>query len=184
MQTRYKVLSGLVFVLAPALLLGEGCSGEVIGPAGTGATCESICSSVAMCEPDIPVEECAESCQMEQEECASVGASSTFQSFLTCVAGASCTELMEMNGTSCGVLAEKLDAECREVSLTPVDDGSCCDVPPFDVGTDGTFDVAEEESSEDAFDVTPFDVTPLDVGLPEASFEAGADTGADAAHHD
>jgi hypothetical protein len=57
-------------------------------------------------------------------------------------------------------------------------------VPPFDVGTDGTFDVAEEESSEDAFDVTPFDVTPLDVGLHEASFEAGADTGADAAHHD
>jgi hypothetical protein len=177
-----KILSGLTLALVPTLSLAGGCSGEVIEPGGDGgsATCESVCSDIAACEPAFPADECAVGCAAQEEKCTSSEGSAAFQAFLDCVAGVSCTggsseSYLLILQANCGSKVEAADLLCPDsvVVTPPSEDGGCCTVPPFDSGTDVEIDVSSSDGMHDRFDATPVDARVFD-GPVDSSVHADA----------
>ena len=178
----------VALALSPIFSLTEACGGEVLGGPGSG-TCASVCSSLSACEPGTATLECQEGCQMEQSLCTSPEASATFQSLLDCLAGIACTGgsgeayLLTIE-SSCGSQVQQAEEACGGGGVVLPQEAGCCQVPPFDSGTDvQEMDAPSfDEGTDSPFaDGTPFDVVPSESGSDAPTDSADA---ADAGHDD
>jgi hypothetical protein len=178
MRKRARGLLSLALAVVPVVSLSQACGGTVIEPGGS-ATCESVCSAFGSCEPTVPTAECVAGCEMEQEECAANGASSTFQALLSCLAGLTCSggSVVIPEETMCGSELMGAQEECLRGGLPPEEGGVHDDLPLIDVGFDSPEpDAPGFETGPDSSGDSPVSDGGVDSSSPDGHLEGGMDS--------